>query len=122
MLDHFKNIGKGSLIFPASLFAFLPFVAYGFLAWLVLFLLSPFHPKLSYIFSQYSLKMSKSFDQFANASLHGNEDQTISGRIGYYIHTKYNPNKALVILCKLLSYIFKQGNHCKESIEFDRLE
>jgi len=57
----------------------------------------------------------------ANASISGNVDQTISGRLGYLIHIKGNTNIIYVSLCKVLNKFFSQSNHCYDAIEFDRL-
>ena len=62
-----------------------------------------------------------SLDQLANASAHGSEDQSVSGRLGYAIHYKKNPNKIYAIICKILNIFFRQDNHCLDAIEYDRL-
>lgn len=61
-------------------------------------------------------------DQAANALLGGNEDQTMSGRMGYRIKTG-KASKFELWLCKQLSKIDPYTtSHCEESIEYDELE
>jgi hypothetical protein len=59
-----------------------------------------------------------SLDQLGNAILGGNPDQTISGRLGIM---KLNNSKFACYFCKVLDFIFREPNHCENSIERDRL-
>jgi len=69
----------------------------------------------------YILRLLISIDQFFNVLLlNGNEDQTISGRVGY---RSYKTGKWYwLALEKIINTIFFfHDNHCKNSIEFDRV-
>lgn len=59
-----------------------------------------------------------SLDQLGNAILGGNPDQTISGRLGIM---KLHGSKFACYVCKVLDFIFREPNHCENSIERDRL-
>lgn len=59
-----------------------------------------------------------SLDQLGNSILGGNPDQTISGRLGVL---KLNGSKPACYFCKILDFIFREPNHCENSIERDRL-
>ncbi len=70
----------------------------------------------------YILKLLISIDQFFNVLLlNGNEDQTISGRVGY---RSYATGKWYwLVLEKIIDtvFFFDKG-HCKKSIEWDRVK
>jgi len=116
-----KNVFISLIILPLSIVSFLPFIILGFLFYIVLLILSIFYPPFSEFLKEHSFNMAISIDQFANASILGNPDQTISGRLGYAIYFKNKKYKIYVILCKILSKLFKQDAHCLDAIEFDRL-
>lgn len=63
-------------------------------------------------FKELSRRIWLSLDQFGNVLIDGNEDETISSRLGR------NEEKCLFcrIFCKLLDKIFKEKDHCKRSI------
>ena len=72
--------------------------------------------------SKFFFKVAIGFDQVANACLDGNEDHTISGRIGHRIETG-KATKAEIWLCKLLTKLDPRTNaHCVESIEHDEIQ
>lgn len=67
-------------------------------------------------------KLLISIDQFfAVLLLNTNEDQTISGHVGYKAYTL--KTKKWILLEKFINLLFSpwQKNHCYESIEWDRL-
>ena len=119
---YMKMYIKALFMFPLSILVFSAFIVYGFFAYAILAIISLFFPSLLYVFLKHSLTMSLAVDQLANASIHGNEDQTISGRLGYAIHYKGKENIIYVILCQILNKFFKQSNHCLDAIEFDRVD
>lgn len=61
-------------------------------------------------------------DQYINAIFKGNEDHSISGRVGYL---SLNGNKPAMVMEKVIDLLFfvftGQKNHCKESIEWDEV-
>ena len=70
----------------------------------------------------YILRLVISLDQFFNVLiLNGNEDHTISGRVGYRAHIT---NKWYwLALQKIINTIFFfDKNHCYKSIEWDRVK
>ena len=69
-----------------------------------------------------SSKCAISIDQAANALLGGNEDHTMSGRMGYRIKTG-KANGFEIWLCKQLSRADPYSDtHCVSSIEYDEVE
>jgi len=57
-------------------------------------------------------------DQFANAVLGGDRDETISARLG-----KAKPHCRICrVLCFILSRIFRVPNHCDQAAHADPLE
>ncbi len=66
-------------------------------------------------------KWAMSLDQTANAFLNGNEDLTVSGRLGRRILIG-EATKAELWLCKVLSKIDTTSkSHCVDSIEYDEV-
>ncbi len=118
---HIRQFWRGFILPPLSVISFSPFIVYGFIIYFVLLPISIFHIRLSSLFYKHALNISIGLDQFASASTHGNPDQTISGRLGYAIYYKGKDLFIFVILCKILNKFFRQSNHCKDAIEFDRL-
>ena len=119
---HLKNYIRGLVIVPLSIFVFSPFFVYAFVMYILLTLISPFSKRLSSLYYRYSLTLALSIDQLANASIHGNEDLTISGRLGYHIYILKTEAKILVFLCRILSLLFRQKKHCYDAIEYDRIK
>lgn len=66
--------------------------------------------------SSYTVRVLLSIDQFFNTLTGGDEDETISSRIGKKVETKENC-WFCTITCKLLQLIDK--NHCQNAIERD---
>ena len=56
-------------------------------------------------------------DQLANTLLAGDPDETISSRTGKYVARGRGFIPCL--LCKLLDVVFKEKNHCLNSLETD---
>lgn len=121
MRKHFTDYFRALFLFPISLVVFLPFMLFGALLYALLAPIAIFSPFLSSFYYKHSLNISLGVDQLASASTFGNVDQTISGRLGYAIHYLNKDYVIFVILCKILNKFFRQANHCKDAIEFDRL-
>lgn len=68
---------------------------------------------------QYFWRIAISLDQFCNVLLGGNEDETMSSRMGKKL-AKHEKCPVCNFLCKLLNYI--QPDHCIKAIEKDRGE
>ena len=66
----------------------------------------------------YILNILISLDQLANTLLGGDPDHTISGRMGRAIVE--GRCRFCRPICKFLNVVFRQKNHCKQSIEWDR--
>ena len=64
----------------------------------------------------YGWRVLLAIDQFFNALTGGDEDETISSRIGKAVERK-SPCWICHTLCKMLHWI--DPNHCQESIEHD---
>lgn len=66
-----------------------------------------------------------SIDQLGNAIAGGNPDNTISSRVGFYNHFKYNPNTVPIqwkVLEKIINTTFwpiDGEDHCKEAFRND---
>jgi len=69
----------------------------------------------------YALKIWISDDQDMNAILNGNEDHTISGRVGY-MAWKYKTKEWLRAQKIINTLFWFQKNHCYNSIEWDEVE
>jgi len=69
----------------------------------------------------YPLRALIALDQFLNVALfNGNEDQTISGHVGYKSLTKHTLQ--WVVAEKVINIIFFfDANHCYNSIEWDEV-
>lgn len=121
----FKHV-KEWLAFTALLllavFVFLPAQGLGYLFYLVFSPVALVYPRYLRVYKRYSKRFSIAHDQLANTVFFGNPDQTISGRIGYRLYYLNDDNFIYVIMCKFLSKFFSQKHHCKEAIEFDRLD
>jgi len=67
---------------------------------------------------RYFFNLLIALDQLANTLTGGDPDETISSRTGKYVvrGRGWFPCQ----LCKLLDFAFRQKDHCKNSIEFDR--
>jgi len=63
----------------------------------------------------YLARVFVALDQLANALTGGDEDETISSRLG---KDKVRGRKVACVLCKLLDLI--DPNHCEKAIERDR--
>lgn len=70
----------------------------------------------------YTFKLWVSNDQYINSVFGGNEDHTISGRVGFYA-IKGNP--VALVMEFVINLIFwvavGQKNHCRDSIEWDEM-
>ena len=75
----------------------------------------------AFFFRNYSKNLAVAVDQYANTVIYGNADQTISGRMGIFIYIKKKNHILITLLCKFLDFFFKDENHCKEAIEYDRI-
>lgn len=66
---------------------------------------------------RYFLNVLIAIDQLLNALLAGDPDETISSRMGKYVAR----GRGFIpcVLCKLLDIIFREKDHCKNSIETD---
>lgn len=65
------------------------------------------------------LKILISIDQFANVLLGGDEDHTISGRVGY---AAIQGKRWALIMEKIINTLFFfQEDHCRKSIEWDEV-
>jgi len=66
---------------------------------------------------RYFLNVLIAFDQLLNALLAGDPDETISSRMGKYVAR----GRGFIpcVLCKLLDAVFREKDHCKNSIELD---
>jgi len=66
---------------------------------------------------RYFLNVLIAIDQLLNALLAGDPDETISSRMGKYVAR----GRGLIpcMLCKLLDVVFREKDHCKNSIETD---
>lgn len=105
-----------------SLVVFIPFYFLGLIYYFYLMVVSLFYFPYRIKFYDFSLSLSLAIDQLANASINGNEDQTVSGRLGYAIYYKGKDLYVFVILCKILSIFFRQSKHCYDAIEYDRID
>lgn len=121
-MSYLFNIIKGIVLPVTALVVFSIFYFYGFIAYITLLILSIIYPPFSIHFYKYSKRIALSLDQLGNVFIHGNEDQTVSGRLGYAIYYKEKRYLIYVKLCKLLSLLFREKFHCKDAIEFDRIE
>lgn len=65
----------------------------------------------------YFLNVLIAIDQLLNALLAGDPDETISSRMGKYVVR----GRGFIpcVLCKLLDIVFREKDHCKNSIETD---
>jgi len=66
----------------------------------------------------YFFGIAYSLDQLLNTVLGGNPDQTVSGRLGLL---ELEGSKFAKYFCKGLSFVFREENHCINSIEADRM-
>jgi len=121
MVNHIKDYFRGLLLPPFTILVFSLFFSYAITLYALLAFVSLFSYRLSRFYSIYSLSLALSIDQLANASTHGNIDQTVSGRLGYAINYLNKDYFIFVTICKILNKFFRQSNHCKDAIEFDRL-
>ena len=64
--------------------------------------------------SETCLRVAIGFDQVGNAMMGGCEDETVSSRLGRKIED--NNCKPCKILCKILSFFFREKFHCINSI------
>jgi len=118
---HLKNYARGLILPPVSIFVFMPFLMFGLIYYILLSITAIFNKNLSRLFFRHSLLISLGIDQLANASINGNEDQTISGRMGYAIKYLKVENSIINVICKILNKVFNQKDHCGSAIEYDRL-
>lgn len=58
-------------------------------------------------------------DQDINALFNGNEDHTISGRVGYMSNVK--KTKDWITAKKIINALFRDPNHCDNAIEYDEI-
>lgn len=121
-MENIKNLFRGITLLPLSIIIFSPFIVFGVFIYLLLSIVSIFYIPLSTRLYRYSHNMAKSIDQLANASIFGNIDQTISGRLGKKIYLQKSTNVVYATICKLLNIFFHQDNHCKDAIEYDRID
>lgn len=61
-------------------------------------------------------RIGLSISQFFNALFGGDEDETISSRLGK-LERAGNPCARLV--CRIISFVLRDANHCQEAIEED---
>ena len=125
MLVIFKHVKEwlfAVLLLPLAVVTFLPFQFVGYIFFLILAIISFIYAPLLQSFIRFSKRFSIAHDQLGNASIFGNPDQTVSGRVGYKLYYLNDDNFLYVIMCKFLSKFFSQKHHCKEAIEFDRLD
>ena len=65
--------------------------------------------------------MAISFDQLGNTAINGNQDNTVSGRLGYKIKSG-KANRLEKVFCKILSLFDPTSKtHCVSSIEDDEI-
>ena len=70
---------------------------------------------------EWFMLMAVSFDQLGNTSINGNQDNTVSGRLGYKIKIGES-NGAERLFCKILSMFDPTTKtHCISSIENDEV-
>lgn len=69
---------------------------------------------------QYGLNILIAIDQLFNALFFGDPDETMSSRMGKYV----TRGRGFIpcVLCKLLDIVFREKDHCKNSIELDEGE
>lgn len=60
------------------------------------------------------LRVAIGFDQVGNAMVGGSEDETVSSRLGRKI--EQDDCKPCRVLCKILSFVFRDKFHCTNSI------
>jgi len=89
---------------------------FGIVPALISWTISAFYFVLSLIFnSPYFMNLAITHDQNANAYLNGSPDETPSSRLG----KKVDQGGWRYYLCKVLSFVLMDKNHCKKSIEED---
>jgi len=64
---------------------------------------------------KYGFNILISIDQLANTILGGDPDETISSRLG----KRYTRSYPARVMCRVISYFFKEPKHCRNSIEAD---
>lgn len=69
---------------------------------------------------RYFFNLLIAIDQLLNTLLFGDPDETISSRMGKYVAR----GRGFIpcVLCKLLDAVFREKDHCKNSIETDEGE
>ena len=74
---------------------------------------------LTFTKAEWFIMMAVSFDQLGNTSINGNEDNTVSGRLGYKIESG-KANCCEKLFCRILSLFDPTSKtHCISSIEDD---
>jgi len=70
--------------------------------------------------NRYFFNLLIAIDQLLNALMGGDPDETISSRMGKYVQR----GRGFIpcVLCKLLDAVFREKDHCKNSIETDEGE
>ena len=64
--------------------------------------------------SETMMRVAIAFDQVGNAMMGGSEDETVSSRLGRKIEDE--DCRACRWFCKVLSFVFREKFHCKNSI------
>lgn len=106
------KIHKG-LLCPVKWFMYLASFLLSFI-FLVLYL-------LSFTKVEWFVNMASSTDQVGNTAINGNQDNTVSGRLGYKKKME-KANCCEKLFCRILSYLDPTSKtHCISSIEQDEV-
>ena len=115
------NLAMGVIVLPLAIVVFSLFFLFGLFLAMLLLIASLLHYPTSHKFYRHTKNLSIGLDQLGNASIGGNPDVTVSGRLGYIIYYKKQPKAIYVIICKILSLFFRQSRHCLEAVELDEV-